>query len=225
MNSAKLAPKPKTTLNRASPTIRLTPYAWAKLLYLRDLGPTEIGGFGISRTEDLLLIEDLCLVRQRCDYASVELEDAAVADFFDELVDVGRRPEEFGRIWVHTHPGKSARPSLTDEATFTRVFGACQWSVMLIVARGGETYARLKFGVGPGGSFEAPVEVDYDAPFQASDAQAWRAEYDACVDALEPVNLEAGQGAGELARLDENDWFGAYDKLDLAYLREEALGD
>ena len=26
--------------------LRLTPYAWAKLLRLRDLGDTEVGGFG-----------------------------------------------------------------------------------------------------------------------------------------------------------------------------------
>lgn len=39
--------------------MRLTPYAWAKLLYLRDAGPTEIAAFGIAPTEDPLLIEDV----------------------------------------------------------------------------------------------------------------------------------------------------------------------
>ena len=28
------------------PTLRFTPTAWAKLLFLGDRGPTEIGGFG-----------------------------------------------------------------------------------------------------------------------------------------------------------------------------------
>jgi len=48
---------------------------------------------------------------------TVEFDDAAVADFFDEQVDQGRRPEEFSRIWLHTHPGASAQPSHTDEET------------------------------------------------------------------------------------------------------------
>ena len=36
-------------------TLRFSPYAWAKLLYLRDAGDTEIGGFAITSPDDLLL--------------------------------------------------------------------------------------------------------------------------------------------------------------------------
>jgi hypothetical protein len=161
--------------------LRLTPAAWAKLVFLRDAGSTEIGGFGISAGKDLLLVSDVQLVRQTCDWASVAFDDAAVADFFDGQIDAGRTPAEFGRIWVHTHPGDSARPSLTDEVTFARVFGRCDWAVMLIVARGGQSYARLQFGVGPGGAFEIPVEVDYGVEFPATDWSAWQAEYESCV--------------------------------------------
>ena len=99
---------------------------------------------GSRRAGDLLLVEDVRLVRQTCDWASVAFDDAAVADFFDEQVDAGRQPEEFGRIWVHTHPGDSAGPSLTDEETFARVFGGCDWAVMLILARAARRYARLR---------------------------------------------------------------------------------
>ncbi len=161
--------------------LRFSPTAWAKLLFLRDAGPTEIGGFGISGAGDVLLVEDVRLVWQTCDWVSVAFDDQAVADFFDDHVDADRRPEQFGRIWVHTHPGHSPRPSLTDEETFARVFGGCDWSVMLIVARGGATYARLQFGVGPGGAIEIAVEVDYGAEFLASDWDAWQAEYAACI--------------------------------------------
>jgi hypothetical protein len=179
-------PRPKQTPSgkprpirrrRPQPVLRLTPYAWAKLLYLRDAGPTEIGGFGVSACGEPLLVKDVQLVRQRCDWASVAFEDAAVADFFDEQVDRGRVPEEFGRIWVHTHPGASAEPSLTDEETFARVFGNCDWAVMFILAQGGGSYARLQYGVGPGGSMEVAVEVDYEAAFPGSDREGWAAEY------------------------------------------------
>ncbi|MBA3483876.1 MAG: hypothetical protein H0T51_18885 [Pirellulales bacterium] len=100
-----------------------------------------------------------------------------MADYFDEQVDRGRAPEEFGRIWVHTHPGASAEPSVTDEETFTRVFGKCDWAVMAILAQGGAPYARLRFGMAPGGSLEIPVEVDFGAEFPGSDRTVWEAEY------------------------------------------------
>jgi hypothetical protein len=186
-----------------APQLRLTPYAWAKLLYLRDCGDTEIGGFGVSRAGDLLLIEDLALVRQRCDWGSVAFDDAAVADLFDRLVDEGRRPQEFGRIWVHTHPGESPQPSVTDEQTFSRVFGGCDWAVMLIVARKGATYARLRFGVGPGGSVEIPVDVDFNTSFPAADWGGWRAEYDASIEAISNPSHGAA-AANEL--LDPFEW-------------------
>ena len=173
------------------PSVRLTPYAWAKLRYLRDAGPTEIGGFGVTAPGEPLLIEEVTLVSQTCDWASVQLEDDAVADYFDRQVERGRRPEEFGRVWIHTHPGSCPRPSATDEATFMRVFGRCEWAVMLIVAVGGASFARLGFGVGPGGSWEIPVEVDYDIPFPAADHEAWQAEYEQAVrQAPEEVDWE-----------------------------------
>jgi len=56
---------------REPPALRFSPTAWAKLLYLRDLGETEVGGFGISAADDLLCIEDVELVRQVCTGVSV----------------------------------------------------------------------------------------------------------------------------------------------------------
>ena len=163
------------------PTLRFTPTAWAKLLYLRDRGPTEVGGFGIASTADPLLITEVQLVRQFCSMASVSFDDTAVADFFDEQIDQGLRPEQFARIWIHTHPGDSAQPSSVDEETFARVFGPPDWAAMFILACGGEAYCRLQFRAGPGGSLEIPVRVDYGQPFAASDEEAWQAEYQAQV--------------------------------------------
>ena len=158
-------------------SLRLSPVAWAKLLCLRDLGETEVGGFGITAADDLLYVEDILLVRQVCSSISVVFDDYSVADFFDRQVDAGRRPEQVGRLWVHTHPGSCPNPSGTDEDTFARVFGRTDWAVMFILARGGQTYARLEFHVGPGGSLLLPVEVDFRRPFQSSNQVAWQEEY------------------------------------------------
>ena len=122
------------------PTLRFNPYAWAKLLYVRDYGDTEVGGFGIANGDDLLLVEDIRLVRQQCSAVSVHFDDDAVADFFDEQVDEGRRPEQFGRIWVHTHPGQSAHPSGVDEETFSRCFGRADWAAMVHAAKVGAAH-------------------------------------------------------------------------------------
>jgi len=163
------------------PTLRFTPYTWAKLLYLRDLGETEVGGFGISAAHDPLLVEDIVLIRQSCTVVTVHFDDDSVADFFDTQVDQGLNPARFARIWIHTHPGHSAEPSITDEETFERCFGKSDWALMVILACGGETYARLRCNVGPGSDVLLPVEVDFSPPFPAADRESWEAEYAACV--------------------------------------------
>jgi proteasome lid subunit RPN8/RPN11 len=168
-------PRPTT------PALRFSPTAWAKLLYLRDLGPTEIGAFGIADKDDLLYVADLALVEQTTSAVTVSFADDAVADFFDSQVDLGRRPDQFARIWLHTHPGDSARPSRTDEATFARVFGRAEWAVMFILACGGQFSCRLQFHVGPGSRLQLPVELDLQKPFAGSDLGRWQLEYAAAV--------------------------------------------
>lgn len=135
-------PREKRLRHPRRPRLRFSPTAWAKLLFLRDRGPTEVGGFGITPPDDLLYVQDVRLVRQRCTVVSVAFDDTAVAEFFDEQVDAGRKPEQFGRIWIHTHPADSALPSQLDEETYLRVFGRCDWAVMFILhVRGNGTAA------------------------------------------------------------------------------------
>jgi hypothetical protein len=166
--------------------LRFSPHAWAKLLYLRDFGDTEVGGFGISRGADLLLIDDVVLVRQTCSAITVEFSDESVADYFEAQVDAGLAPAQFARVWIHTHPGNSPLPSSTDEATFARVFGGSDFAVMFILAREGQTYARLQFNVGPQAAQELAVEVDFAKPFAGADHEAWAQEYLANVEVLAP---------------------------------------
>lgn len=129
------------------------------------------------------------MVRQSCNSVSVRFMDEAVADFFDGCVDQGRMPEQFGRIWCHTHPGASPLPSWTDEETFARCFGSCHWSVMFILSRTSKTYARAAFGILPGFHAEIPVRVDWKAWPEVIDDQddverlaGWGQEYDESVD-------------------------------------------
>jgi len=163
------------------PALRFSPTAWAKLLYFRDKTDNEIGGFGITEADDLLYVTDFVTVKQQVTGVSVKFDDQAVADFFEDQVDQGKKPEQFARIWLHTHPGSFAESSATDEDTFKKVFGNCDWAVMVILAEDNKIYARLSFNVGPGGQMKIPVQIDYSHQFGPSDMENWDAEYKANV--------------------------------------------
>jgi hypothetical protein len=135
----------------------------------------------LAPADDLLFVEEIRLIRQQCTAVSVGFDDPAVADFFEEEVDNGRTPEQFARIWIHTHPGNCALPSPVDEETFARVFGRCDWAVMCILAKEGQIYCRLRFRHGPGATFEIPVRVDFECDFPKTDRQGWDREYAATV--------------------------------------------
>lgn len=160
------------------PALRFSPTAWAKLIFMRDMTDNEVGAFGITGADDLLFVTDIAAVKQKVTGVSIAFEDESIADFFENQVDAGRTPEQFARVWIHTHPGSSPEPSGTDEQTFERVFGSCEWAVMFVIARDGNTYARLRFNVGPGGEVKIPVCVDYSIEFNAADFELWKKEYD-----------------------------------------------
>ena len=178
--------------------LRFTPYAWAKLLYFRDRSDCEVGAFAITDPDDLLLVRDLAVPKQGVSVVSVAFDDESVADHFDRQADLGRTPAEVGRVWAHCPPGDSPHPSAIDEECFARAFGHCDWAAMFILARKGQCYCRLRFNVGPGGSLEIPVEVDYSAEFAASDWPAWEQEYQANIACRKsPGTLATAAGAGD----------------------------
>lgn len=145
--------------------LRFTPYASHKLVYANELSCTEFSAFGISNAKNLLLVEDIVILKQADSGAYTIFDDEAVADHFDKQVDAGRKPHQFARIWIHTHPNGFGRklggkrnkrdkrfwedddmvssPSNTDDATFKRAFGECDWAVMCIYSGGSNAYARL----------------------------------------------------------------------------------
>ncbi len=141
---------------------------------MRDKGNTEVGGFCISSKEDLLLIEDVVLIPQKCTSVTVEFTDDGIADYVDDMVDQEFQPEQFFRVWWHTHPGMSPDPSGVDEETFARVFGECNWSVMFILASDDRCYARIQIKTPVEGSFVIPVQVISESVSRPE----WEEEYD-----------------------------------------------
>ena len=211
--------------------LRFSPTAWAKLLFMRDVTDNEVGGFGITEADDLLFVTDFVLVKQKVTCVSISFEDESVADFFEEQVEAGRKPEQFARLWLHTHPGDSPEPSMTDESTFARVFGSCDWAIMFVVSQNGNTFARLRFNAGPGGEVKIPVCVDYDYEFDAADFELWKQQYKANVtedntfkltgkskqksgDTQQEIGIFGSEDFGGVSQYSSQDLLGEIDEMD-----------
>lgn len=160
-----------------NPTLKFTPTAWAKFIFMRDVTDNEVGAFGITDPDDLLLVKDIVVVKQSVTSVSILFDDEAVANFFEDQVERGKTPEQFARVWLHSHPGDSPKPSITDEETFQRVFGNCNWAVMCIVAKNSDIFARLRFNIGPKGQMHIPVLIDHSVEFEAADFDLWEKQY------------------------------------------------
>lgn len=166
--------KPKTTYGD---TLRFTAYAWGKLLFIRDRGDTEIAGYGITATEDPLLITDFVLIKQQCTTITFDLDTGDIAEYMERMMDAGLMPWMYANILIHTHPGNCPKPSGDDETNFRKAFSRPDWAIMLIVAQDDSVYCRLKLNIGPGTEKLLKVQVDFSQNFRASDHQAWTEEY------------------------------------------------
>ena len=142
--------------------IRFTQKAWDTILFYRDISGNEFGAFGIA-PNDRFTVEEIVPVKQTVTSCTVAFDDDSVSDFFCDMAESGLKPEQYGRIWIHTHPGSSPSPSGTDEETFAKCFGKCDWSVMFNLGRTGKVYSRMNI-LGYG-SFETECEVVSERDF------------------------------------------------------------
>lgn len=166
--------KPKASFQN---TLMFTPYAWGKLLWMRDYGNTEVAGYCITGTDDPLFVTDFQLIKQKCTSATFDIDPEDGVDFVERMMDINLMPWQCQRILAHTHPGNSPIPSQVDEENFQKAFSAPDWAIMLIIAKEGEIYCRIKFNVGPGGTQQLKVAVDFSSEFQGSNHEEWQKEY------------------------------------------------
>ena len=102
-----------------------------------------------------------------------------------------------------------------------------EWAVMFILAREGQTYARLRFNVGPGGELTIPVTVDYSRAFDGSRWDEWRAEYAANVTGIDPLSARLCARAERMPRADASYGAGPSQidlEPDVRFVRAEVLG-
>ena len=125
-------------------TVRFTQEAWAKYEYLCKKVKTEIGFFGVTPENDPFLIQQIVIPKQTCTAVSVDFDDDGLADHLESCLREGLEPWQCMRWWLHTHPGNSASPSSTDWSTWDKAFGNCDWSGMVILAKGGDTSCHFR---------------------------------------------------------------------------------
>lgn len=160
---------------------KFTPYAWAKICYMRDVDRVEVAGYGESAEDDLATIIDFHMVEQDNAPATVSLRGDGIAGHLEGMFERGVPPERCGRIWIHTHPSNGVTPSSTDEKTFEELYDAAPWSVMLIVGTEGATSCRLKVMKPFPYIVECQTGLTWDYDFAGSDREDWAEEYERCV--------------------------------------------
>jgi hypothetical protein len=137
-----------------------------KLKYMCHKQDCEVAGFGITPDPDNpSYITDFVTVKQEVSGATFEFDDDGLAAYQEKfaLPPYNLNPEQFMRIWIHTHPGEGVTPSGTDETCFREKFGDMDWAVMMIMGRTGRFYSRLRYNIGPKSDVELPTFVDYEA--------------------------------------------------------------
>ncbi len=163
------------TMPRAS--LRFSPYAWAKLQHALKTINTEVGMFGITDKEDPLCVLDVSILPQEVSSASIEFSEEGLASFYEDCIDEGLLPEQYSRIWIHTHPSGVYSPSSVDEKTFEDIFGNCDWAVMYIVTKDNREYCALQYNRVPKHRVElGKAIVDFSIPFPASNIFNWEKE-------------------------------------------------
>jgi len=188
---------------------------------MRDAGETEVGGYGITPTEDPLLITDFCLIKQKCTEVEVKQDEEDSARFVEKMFDSGIAPWQCQNIWIHTHPGNGPDPSGQDETNFNKSFSHPHWAIFFIVARGGATYCRVRHNVGPGIEVEIDHEIDYSAEFRGTDHKAWEEEYKNNVTDDSWVN----GFSRSTNKLRTRPWWACDEKTDLDIITQDNIDD
>jgi len=159
-------------------SLKFSAYAWAKLQYVLNLGNTEVGMFGLTDSEDPLTVLDLVMPPQEVTESSVEFSGDGVADYYEDCIELGLQPNQYARIWIHTHPMGVYKPSALDEKTFKEVFGKCDWAIMYILTKDQRDYCALQYNKIPSHRVELTGNrVDFSIPFCESRQEEWAEEY------------------------------------------------
>lgn len=156
-------------------SLRFTQYAWRKLIWMRDRQKKEVAGWAVTDPDDNLLVRDIAILPQIVTYATFDFDKQGMSDYTVRRVREGMQPNQFLRVWIHTHPGESAEPSTKDLETFRRDLAEYEWQVMFIIGETGKYTCtmRLRLENGLVAETALPVEMHMDP----AHVEEWEKEF------------------------------------------------
>ncbi len=151
-----------------------------KLKFWIDMSFGEFGGFAVTADpNDRFKITDFIILPQTASGGHADLDNMAIAKYTCKMVKSGLQPNQFSRIWFHTHGGSGyfgPHSSTDDDNTFVRAFGQCDWSVMLIFNDAYSVYMELQNNKAHNIGWEIGFEF-WEKPLSKKH-QGWADEFD-----------------------------------------------
>lgn len=166
-----------------SPELLFSEYAWHKLKYLYDKSvdkKTEISFCGISTAEKPLYVKDVVMPKQKGHSTETEWDSEDISEFVNQMLDKGYKPEEFFRIWIHTHPGFSCNPSGHDEKQIVELFGNVNFGVMAIMGKDHKMSAHLILNYKSLRTI-TEIPVKYELPDYSEHHEKWDEEIEEAI--------------------------------------------
>ena len=135
--------------SRDTVTVEIPIPIWQKLMTYVDLCEEEINGLGFVRVlaPDLIVVDDIFILKQEVSFASAAIDEAAYHKFITDLVAENERraqigqPELLARLQWHSHVNMSTFTSSTDNDTIENC--TSDWRISLIINKRGQHHIQL----------------------------------------------------------------------------------
>lgn len=123
------------------PRLRIPLEVWLKMMAFIVNCQVEINGFGfVSQQRDVIHVDDVFILEQSADAASVETDPQSLSRFVYEMVRNGGDPGRIRFQW-HSHVDMAPFWSPTDQSNIEDWPG--EWLVSLVANRRGEYLCRI----------------------------------------------------------------------------------
>lgn len=180
--------------------VGITPLAHLKLLRMLTLcGQTEFSVFGFMPDAAARRITDLIVPKQLNSVGSTRMDDEHLAMLFSRLSEQGLEYEQYGCVWIHSHPSFAVMPSDTDWATLDRTFARHPWVLMIIVSlANGEfkssVHLKMRTSLGTVTRQLGDLAVDYANGAWPREVEDW---VEGCKAKLQVVSCHNKHASGE----------------------------
>lgn len=110
--------------------LRVSPYAWAKFKWLRDLYGS-VAGFGISATQPLQMIDFVPVLLGR--HYSLHPSETTIQDYLKELSAQGCKPTDYSCIWLQTTVDEAVTQPHLPVSDILKLFKRCETAALVYV--------------------------------------------------------------------------------------------